>query len=407
MTETTLRIEVAPGFGDIARAAWDGVANPGWVMKPGGRLEGSGPAPFNPFLTHDFLVSLEDSGSATEKTGWSPCPILVRDASDAVVGAAPVYLKSHSQGEYVFDHGWAEAFHRAGGRYYPILQVSVPFTPVPGPRVLVAPGPAGPLNRGRRVKALAQRPRGAGASSDRATFLTPEDRDSFVAGRFLERTDRQFHWQDAGYGDFEGFLAALSSRKRKQIRRERRDALAGDLTIRWLTGDEIQPEHWDAFFAFYTDTGDRKWGRPYLNRRFFTLIGERMAHRVALCLAHDGERPIAGALNFIGSDTLYGRYWGALEERPFLHFEVCYYQAIDFALAHGLAHVEAGAQGEHKLFRGYLPVETRSAHWIAHPGLRAAVADYLVRERAAVADERAELADLAPFRRDTAPDDGD
>lgn len=407
MTDTTLRIEVAQGFGEIPRAAWDAVANPGWEMKPGGRLEGAGPVPFNPFLAHDFLVSLEDSGSATEKTGWSPCPLLARDATGAVVGAVPAYLKSHSQGEYVFDHGWAEAFHRAGGRYYPKLQVSVPFTPVPGPRLLVPPGPdAGPI-RAALVKALVQLARGAGASSVHATFLTPEDRDTFRAAHFLERTDRQFHWSDAGYGDFEGFLAALSSRKRKQIRRERRDALAGGLTIRWLTGDAITPDDWDAFFSFYMDTGDRKWGRPYLNRRFFTLLGERLAHRVALCFAYEDDRPIAGALNLIGSDTLYGRYWGALDERPFLHFEVCYYQSIEFALGHGLARVEAGAQGEHKLFRGYLPVETRSAHWIAHPGLRAAVADYLVRERAAVADERAELAGLAPFRRDGPPSEAD
>lgn len=400
MTETTLRIEVAPGFGEIPRAAWDAVANPGWVMKPGGVLEGSGPEPFNPFLTHDFLVSLEDSGCATEKAGWSPCPLLARSADGTVVGAVPAYLKSHSQGEYVFDHGWAEAFHRAGGRYYPKLQVSVPFTPVPGPRLLVPPGPDAEEIRAALARALVQLARGAGASSVHATFLTPRDRDSFLAAGYLERTDRQFHWSDAGYGDFEGFLAALSSRKRKQIRRERRDALAGGLAIRWLTGDGIRPEDWDAFFSFYTDTGERKWGRPYLNRRFFTLIGERMPHRVALAFALDDGRPIAGALNLVGSDTLYGRYWGAIEDRPFLHFEVCYYQAIEFALARGLTRVEAGAQGEHKLFRGYLPAETRSAHWIAHPGLRGAVADYLVRERAAIAEDREELAGLAPFRRD-------
>lgn len=400
MTDTLpYRIEVAKGFGDIARSTWDAVANPGWVMAPGGRLEGEGPAPFNPFVTHDFLVSLEDSGSATEHTGWSPCPVLVRDATGTVVGAAPAYLKTHSQGEYVFDHGWAEAFHRVGGHYYPKIQVSVPFTPVPGPRLLVRPGPDASLIRSTLARALVQLARGAGASSVHATFLTPEDRDACTDAGYLERTDRQFHWVDAGYRDFEGFLAALSSRKRKQIRRERREALAdGAITVRWLTGDAIRPEHWDAFFTFYMDTGERKWGRPYLNRRFFTLIGERMADRVALVIADDGRRPIAGALNLFGSDTLYGRYWGALENRPFLHFEVCYYQAIEFALAHGLTRVEAGAQGEHKLIRGYLPTETRSAHWIAHPGLRSAVADYLVHERRVIAEDREELAGLAPFR---------
>ena len=353
----------------------------------------------NPFISFDFLSILEASGCVGGRTGWSPAHQAVYDDAGRLLAAAPTYVKSHSQGEYVFDHGWAEAFERAGGQYYPKLQVAVPFTPATGPRLLVRPG----VDRAAATAALAQglehlRQR-IDASSVHVTFAPEAETRALEAQGYLVRNDRQFHWVNEGYGDFEGFLAALSSRKRKMIRRERKDALPPGMSIRWLTGREITEAHWDAFFAFYMDTGSRKWGRPYLNRLFFSLLGERMADRVLLVFAERDGRPIAGAINFIGNGTLYGRNWGAIEEHPFLHFEVCYYQAMEFALAHGLGCVEAGAQGEHKLLRGYRPVTTWSAHAIAHGGLRRAVADFLVRERAAVGHEKIELDKLAPFRR--------
>ncbi|MBC7506965.1 MAG: N-acetyltransferase, partial [Sandarakinorhabdus sp.] len=311
----------------------------------------------NPFTMHAFIAALEASGSATARTGWQPAHIVVDDAQGVPLGILPAYLKSHSQGEYVFDQGWADAWERAGGRYYPKLQCSVPFTPATGPRLLLRDATAAPALLAA-AEALAVQNR---LSSVHATFLTPGQQALFAAQGWLMRTGEQFHWSNEGYGDFGDFLAALSSRKRKAIRKEREAALADGLMVVHLTGAAITEAHWDAFWTFYQDTGQRKWGRPYLTRAFFSQVGAAMGDRVLLMLAMRGDVPIAGALNFVGSDCLYGRYWGAREDVPFLHFELCYYQAIDWAIAHGLARVEAGAQGAHKLARGYRPVATVSA----------------------------------------------
>ena len=390
-------VRVAPAMADIDRAAWDACANP-----PAPLLNGAPPdreeAAYNPFISWDFLQALEESGCVSARAGWLPQHLVLEEDGD-VVAAAPCYLKSHSRGEYVFDSGWAEAFEMAGGSYYPKLQVAVPFTPVPGRRLLTPPGPEAAGRRRVLAAALAELCRRHDASSVHLTFISEAESRLLGELGLLQRTDRQFHWEDKGYGDFDGFLAALASRKRKAIRKERREAVTAGIEIEWLTGSAIGEADWDAFFGFYMDTGSRKWGRPYLNRRFFSLLGSRMADRVALVMARRGGRPIAGALNLIGSDTLYGRYWGCSEDHPFLHFEVCYYQAIAFALAHGLARVEAGAQGAHKLARGYEPVITRSAHFIADPRLRRAVADYLDQERRHVELEARVLAEHAPFRR--------
>jgi predicted N-acyltransferase len=310
----------------------------------------------------------------------------------------PCYLKGHSLGEYVFDHGWADAYERAGGQYYPKLQASVPFTPVTGPRLLVGAG-VGAGDRRQLVAAagvaLARR---LGVSSLHVTFATEAEMRVLGASDYLTRTDQQFHFINQGYRDFDDFLSAIASRKRKAIRRERREALNGGVDVVRLTGSDLTEDAWDSFFAFYMDTGSRKWGRPYLNRLFFSLIGERMADRILLILASRGGRAFAGALNFIGSDTLYGRYWGAVEDQPFLHFELCYYQAMEWGIAHGLRCVEAGAQGEHKLARGYRPMTTYSAHWIADAGFRRAVADYLGSERRQVANDGVALAEYLPFK---------
>jgi len=356
----------------------------------------------NPFVAHEFLHSLELSTSVGRRTGWDPRHLVAENAEGHLVGAVPCYLKSNSRGEYVFDRGWAEAYERAGGSYYPKLQVSVPFTPATGPRLLARPGPQAETARATLAAGLVALCGELDASSVHLTFL-PEAQARFLAAQgFLLRTDQQFHWRNAGYASFEDFLAALASRKRKTIRRERAEALANGVSIHWLTGKDLTEAVWDACFAFYIETGSRKWGRPYLTREFYSLIGERMADRILLVMAKRAGRWIAGAINFIGPDALYGRHWGAIEHHPMLHFEVCYYQAIDYAIAHGLGRVEAGAQGEHKLARGYLPTTTYSAHFIADPALRRAVADYLSRERAYVAAEGAELATLAPFRKDLA-----
>jgi predicted N-acyltransferase len=392
---------------DIDRAAWDACANPAAQQFDGN----SGAPPdreetaFNPFLSWDFLQTLEESGCVSARTGWLPQHLLLEE-DGAVVGAAPCYLKSHSRGEYVFDYGWAEAFEYAGGRYYPKLQVAVPFTPVPGRRLLTPPGPQASERRQVLAAALAELCRRQEASSVHLTFISQAESRVLGEMGLLERTDRQFHWVDKGYGNFDNFLGALASRKRKAIRKERREALADGIGIDWLTGRDITEADWDAFFGFYMDTGSRKWGRPYLNRQFFSLLGERMSDRLLLVLARRGGRPIAGALNLIGSDTLFGRYWGCTEDHPFLHFEVCYYQAIEYALAHRLARVEAGAQGAHKLARGYEPAITRSAHFIADPRLRRAVADYLAEERRHVELEARVLAEHAPFRRGEGLDRG-
>jgi predicted N-acyltransferase len=353
----------------------------------------------NPFVSHAFLAALEQSGSATTETGWLPRHLLLEDGSGMLIGCMLCYLKSHSQGEYVFDHGWAEAYMRAGGRYYPKLQVSIPFTPVTGKRLLVRPGANEAEHAVMLLQAATQLADRLGVSSLHITFPTHEEWRLADELGFLQRTDQQFHWRNQGYASFEDFLAVLTSRKRKAIRKERREALAGGIDIEWVTGSDLTEVHLDAFFAFYMDTGSRKWGSPYLTRSCFSLLRESMADKMLLVFAKRSGRYIAGALNFIGVDTLYGRYWGGIEDRPFLHFETCYYQAIEFAITHKLACVEAGAQGAHKLARGYLPVETYSAHYIADPGLRRAVADYLKRERLAVAREIALLGEKSPYRK--------
>ena len=348
----------------------------------------------NPFVSHAFLSAMEDSGSVGTGTGWSPAPITIVDDAGRLIAALPAYLKSHSQGEYVFDHAWADAWHRAGGSYYPKLQIAAPFTPATGPRLLLAdPMLAAPL-----LQAAEQLCESNGLSSAHATFVAPDQMPLFEKAGWLTRSDLQFHWLNRDYACFDDFLAALSSRKRKDLRKERAAAQSG-VEIRALTGSEIGEEHWDAFWEFYQDTGARKWGQPYLTRTAFSLLGERMAQRIVLILAYADGRAIAGALNFIGPDALYGRYWGASIEKPFLHFELCYYQAIDIAISLGLSRVEAGAQGGHKLARGYEPVETWSAHWIAHPGFREAISDFLVRERAGTAADRNYLENRTPFRK--------
>jgi predicted N-acyltransferase len=354
----------------------------------------------NPFVSHAFLSTLEQAKTVGGSTGWQPRHLLIETAAGELVGAAPCYLKSHSKGEYVFDYGWADAFERAGGDYYPKLQVAVPFTPVTGPRLLARPGPLANKVRLALGDALAEIVQESELSSAHVTFLTKSEWEALGARGYLQRTDQQFHWENDGYSTFEDFLAALNSRKRKTIRRERKEALGPGIEIEWLTGSGLTEAVWDAFYAFYMDTGSRKWGRPYLNRAFFSQIGAAMPERILLVMAKRKGRYIAGAINFIGADTLYGRNWGAIEHHPFLHFEVCYYQAIEFAISRKLARVEAGAQGEHKLARGYLPHTTYSAHYIAHPGLRRAIADFLARERAYVDAVGEELAAAGPFRKD-------
>lgn len=348
----------------------------------------------NPFLSHAFLAALEESGSATAETGWQPLPVAIDGPGGRPEAVMPAYVKSHSQGEYVFDHAWADAWHRAGGAYYPKLQIAVPFTPVPGRRLLTRHAGLAPA----LIAAAERIVEANGLSSAHATFIAPAEVPTFEAAGWLIRTDSQFHWTNQDYASFDDFLAALSSRKRKAIRKERAAALEG-LNIAHLTGTELTEAHWDVFWACYQDTGSRKWGRPYLTRDFFSLLGERMAERVLLILALRDGRPIAAALNLVGTDALYGRYWGCIEHVPNLHFELCYYQAIEAAIARGLRRVEAGAQGAHKLARGYRPVATWSAHHIADPGFRRAVADYLARERAAVAREIELLDGMAPFRK--------
>ncbi|MBF9234084.1 GNAT family N-acetyltransferase [Microvirga alba] len=389
----TFQVKIAQGLKAVPAASWDACALPGNASPRPGDDD-----PHNPFVSHAFLSALEDSGCVGSKTGWAPLHMLVEDEAGTLVGAAPCYLKSHSLGEYVFDHAWADAYARAGGRYYPKLQVAVPFTPVTGPRLLVPAGPQAQDIRGHLIAGLRAVRDQTNASSIHATFLQQTDIEAFASNGFLRRDDQQFHWFNEGYKTFEDFLSALASRKRKAIRRERREALAPGITIEWVTGAAITEAHWDAFFAFYMDTGSRKWGRPYLNRRFFSLIGERMAERVLLVLAKREGRTIAGAINFIGDRRLYGRNWGCIEDHPFLHFEVCYYQAIEFAITQGLDRVEAGAQGEHKLARGYRPVITTSAHDIADPGLRRAVKTYLEQERLYVSEAVDELSSATPFR---------
>jgi len=374
-------VRVASAMADIDAAAWDACA--------GGD---------NPFVSHAFLNALEQSGSASAETGWLPLHLVVEGAGQSLLAAAPCYLKSHSQGEYVFDHGWADAFERAGGAYYPKLQVCAPFTPVTGPRLLARSGTHAAAARSALIKGLVALRRQTGASSVHVTFPLHDEWRLLGDNGFLLRRDQQFHWFNEGYASFDDFLGGLAARKRKAIRRERRDALADGVTIVQLTGADITNDAWDAFFAFYQDTGSRKWGRPYLTRDFYRRIAASMADRVLLVMARRDGRYIAGAINFLGPDAIYGRHWGCIEDHPFLHFEVCYYQAIDYAISHGLARVEAGAQGEHKLARGYRPVATFSAHDIAHPGLKRAIAEFLEREGHYVDAAKAELESMLPFR---------
>jgi predicted N-acyltransferase len=402
MASSEISLEAVPSAGDVPAADWDACANP----APAGDLTdlvppgscGAAKSYHNPFVSHAFFSSLEKSGSATARTGWGPRHLVAR-IGDRIEGIVPCYLKAHSQGEYVFDRGWADAYERAGGHYYPKLQCSVPFTPATGPRLLIRAG----ADRVRIGAALASGLIAltgvSKASSAHVTFAPEAEWKLLAEHGFLQRTDQQFHWRNQGFATFDDFLATLNSRHRKAIKRERREAVASDVSIHWLTGTDITEDAWDAFFTFYMETGSRKWGRPYLTRSFFSLIGESMAADVLLVMAKRRGRWIAGAINFIGSDTLFGRHWGAVEHHPFLHFEVCYYQAIDFAIHRRLEVVEAGAQGEHKIARGYLPQTTYSAHYIADPGLRRAIADYLKRERAYVAEAGRELTEAGPFRK--------
>jgi predicted N-acyltransferase len=370
--ESEIVAKIASGVSGLNAQAWD-------------RLTGD-----NPFVSHAFLAALEESGSVGPGTGWTPAPILVEDDDSHLVAASPAYLKTHSQGEYVFDHGWAEAWERAGGEYYPKLQVAAPFTPVPGPRLLGS--------RPQHLLAAIETVTTQNAmSSAHLTFVDEAGAAEAERRGWLIREGIQYHWFNRGYAVFEDFLTALVSRRRKAIRKERERAREG-LRFEALRGREIGPAEWDAMWAFYQDTGSRKWGRPYLTREFFDLIGERMGDRLLLFLAFRGSKPIAGALNFVGPDTLYGRYWGCTEEVPFLHFELCFYQAIESAIDHRLGRVEAGAQGEHKLARGYEPVITRSAHFLPNPGFRSAVAGFLEGERAAIAQEAQWLRESLPYR---------
>jgi hypothetical protein len=375
---------------DIPAAEWDRVANPPTHA-------------FDPFVSHAFLLALEQAGAVSSRTGWAP-QHLVLEEDDVVVGSMPCYLKTHSKGEYVFDYGWAEAFERAGGHYYPKLQSSVPFTPVPGRRLLVEPGEQQEERERLLAAGAIEVANRHGASSLHITFLSQDEWLRLGAHGLLQRTDQQFHWHNREYANFEAFLAGLASRKRKTVRKEREQALTSGLSVEWVTGADITEGHWDSFFDFYMDTGSRKWGRPYLNRKFFSLLGATMADRCLLIMAKRGGRDIAGALNLIGGDCLYGRYWGATEQHPCLHFEICYYQAIEYAIAHRLQRVEAGAQGEHKLARGYMPVPTFSVHWIREPGFRQAVARYLKEERAHMSDQRALLADFSPYKKSASPE---
>lgn len=382
-----LELTVASSIRQIGQSDWDGCACP---------EAATGSRPQDPFTTFRFLAALEDSGSVGPGTGWAPRPLVLRRAGE-IIAVAPAYLKSHSQGEYIFDFNWAEAWQRAGGAYYPKLQVAVPFTPVTGRRILAKPGFEAEAQIGL-MDGLVQLCEAQGLSSAHLTFCTKLEAELGESAGLLRRASQQFHWENPGYKSFDDFLAQLSSRKRKAIRRERAEAQGFGGRILALSGADIRPQHWDAFWAFYQDTGSRKWGTPYLTRRFFDLIGETMAEDILLILAEEDGEFIAGALNFIGRDCLYGRYWGATRHHPFLHFELCYYQAIDYAIAHGLR-LEAGAQGEHKLARGYLPAQTHSLHYIANPSFRRAVAEFVRAEASAVEDDIEILTAYGPFRR--------
>ena len=379
-TGETVAVRVHGSLREIPPAEWD-------------RCAGD----VNPSLCYAFLSAMEDSGSATERTGWAPQHLTIADAAGRVIGAAPLYLKNHSYGEYIFDYGWADAYERAGGRYYPKLLAAVPFTPVPGPRLLVAPD--APANTRRYlIGGMVELARQRKISSLHVNFPQEEDLGELEQAGFLQRMGQQFHWTNEGYGTFDDYLAALTARKRKAVKKERREALEPGLEIDVLTGPSLTPKVWDAFYRFYLATSDRKWGSAYLNRRFFAMIGERMPEKIVLVMARHGREYVAGAFNLLGKDTIYGRNWGSYGDYKFLHFECCYYRAIEFAIDHGLKRVEAGAQGPHKLQRGYLPVPTYSAHWLPDPAFRRAVAQFLAREREMVASKIEHLAEFSPFR---------
>jgi predicted N-acyltransferase len=386
VTDDGFTARLAGRAADIGIAAWNRCANPSGRPDP------------HPFTRYEFFAALEESKSAVPRTGWRPLHLVI-ERDGRIDGLMPLYVKRHSQGEYVFDHAWADALERAGGRYYPKLQASVPFTPVTGRRMLIADGADEASTRNALLGAGAAAVEHLDCSSLHITFATADECRAAEAMGYLLRTDRQFHWENRGYDSFDTFLADLSSSKRKNLRKERAAIQAEGIAFDWLTGSDITEAHWDAFFEFYMDTGGRKWGHPYLTREFFSRIGQDMADQILLILARRGEKYIAGALNLFGDGVLYGRNWGCTEYVPFLHFEACYYQAIDFAIAKGLTKVEAGAQGEHKLLRGYNPVPTYSAHFIAHPGLRAAVANYLKAEREAIAEDIEDLAAASPFKK--------
>src|SRR5450432_2367703 len=406
MASSEITLESLPSAGQIPAEDWDACANPSFLPASLNGLDtlaapnacAASAFRYNPFVSHAFFSAIEASGSACARTGWGPRHLVAR-LNGTIAGIVPCYLKSHSQGEYVFDRGWADAYERAGGRYYPKLQASVPFTPAAGPRLLIPSGVDADQIGAVLAGGLVALCDATSASSVHVTFAREAEWKFLSQHGFLQRTDQQFHWHNQGYGGFEDFLGSLNSRHRKAIRRERREALSSGVTIHALTGSDITEDAWDAFFAFYMETGSRKWGRPYLTRAFFSLIGQNMSKDVLLVMARRDGRWIAGAINFIGSYTLFGRNWGAIEHHPFLHFEVCYYQAIEFANSPGLKTGEAGAQGQPKNARGFPPETTFSAHYIADPGLRRAIDEYLRRERMYVAEASRELTEAGPFRK--------
>jgi uncharacterized protein len=382
-TDGMITVKVHTSIAEVPAAGWDACAGEE-----------------NPSVSHAFLNALEESGSTTPRTGWTPQHLTLAGPGSSTIGVVPLYAKTHSYGEYIFDYGWADAFERAGGRYYPKLLSASPFTPVPGPRLMVHAG-APPETRAHLIAAMTELAKRRRISSLHVNFPEGTDLGALTEAGFLQRMGQQFHWTNDGFRDFDDFLAALNSRKRKAVKKERREALAPGLEIDVLTGTDLKPRHWDAFYEFYLATSDRKWGSAYLNRRFFALIGERMAEKIVLIMARHGANYVAGAFNLLGTETIYGRNWGSYGDYKFLHFECCYYQAIEFAITHGLKRVEAGAQGPHKLQRGYLPVPTYSAHWIPDSGFRRAVAQFLAREGEMVARKIEHLADnYSPFRHD-------
>ena len=389
----TVTLSVLSSLSEIAAETWDAAANPEGVA-------------FDPFVSHAFLSALEDSGSATQHTGWAAQHLVLYGDNDQLRGALPLYLKSHSYGEYVFDHSWAAALERAGSRYYPKLQSCIPFTPATGRRFLIADGEDAALTEKQLLSGAVELANRHDASSVHITFPTEAEWNRLGDVGLLQRTDQQFHWHNNAYGSFDEFLSTLASRKRKNLKKERTRALENGVEIEWVTGSDLTESHWDAFFHFYMDTGNRKWGSPYLTREFFSLIGERLSEHTLLIMCKRRGKYIAGALNFIGGDCLFGRNWGCTEHHDFLHFEACYYQAIDFAIEKGLKRVEAGAQGGHKLLRGYMPEKTYSLHWFADPRMRDALEDYLMREREAVDEHISELADHAPFKKTDTPQHG-